>query len=141
MLFRSNSMMDAATAAAGGHVDAAVAFYIDVQGLIESGSVNVIGATGSPKVDKNLLLTNHKLKDAGALTANYAIFSSVKMNKDRFGEIHDMLIKVNGSNSVVTSYKKDQLNIVNLNPEQSLEWYANERVYWNKQINLINGAK
>ena len=98
----------------------------------------MIGATGSPRIDRNLLLTTHKLKDAGVLTANYAIFASKKMSPDRFQEIHNMLIKVNGRPAVVDSYRKDQLTIVNLNPTQSSDWYTKERAYWKKQISLIN---
>jgi tripartite-type tricarboxylate transporter receptor subunit TctC len=132
------NMMDGGTAAAGGHVDVAIAYQIDVQGLIDSGSIRMIGATGSPRIDRNLLLTTHKLKDAGVLTANYAIFASKKMSPDRFQEIHNMLIKVNGRPAVVDSYRKDQLTIVNLNPTQSSDWYTKERAYWKKQISLIN---
>ena len=135
------NMIEAGTAAAGGHIDVAVAFQMDVQGLLDKGSVHIIGATGAPNIDKNLLLTTHKLKDAGALTANYAIFASKKMSPERFQELHELFIKANNRPAVVASYRKDQLNIVNLNPTQSSEWYASERTYWQKQVNLIKGAK
>ena len=133
------NMMDAGTAAAGGHVDVAIAYQIDVQGLLDNRSIRMIGATGAPQVDRSLLLTSHKLKDAGALTANYAIYASKKMSVERFQEIHNMLIKVNSRPAVVDSYRKDQLNLINLNPSQSKDWYAKERAYWRQQVNLING--
>jgi tripartite-type tricarboxylate transporter receptor subunit TctC len=133
------NMMDAGTAAAGGHVDVAIAYQIDVQGLIDNGSIKVIGATGSPRIDRNLLLTTHGLRDAGALTANYAIFASKKMSPERYQEIHDLLIKVNSRPAVVASYVKDQLTVINLNPAQARDWYKRERAYWKKQVGLING--
>lgn len=132
------SMMDAGTSSGGGHVDVAITYQIDVQGLIDKGTLKVIGATGTPKIDKNLLLSSYKLKDAAALTANYAIYASKKMSPDRFQEIHDMMIRANGRPNVVASYTKDQLTIVNLNPSQAIKWYTDERAYWKKQIGLIN---
>lgn len=137
-LVNFQSMMDAGTFTGGGHVDVSITFQIDVQGLLDNGTLNVIGATGSPKIDKNRLLTSYKLKDAGALTANYAIYASKKMNPSRYTEIHNLMIRANNRPNVVASYHKDQLTIVNLNPTQSLDWYTKERAYWKKQVNLIN---
>jgi tripartite-type tricarboxylate transporter receptor subunit TctC len=132
------SSVDAATAAAGGHVDVAIAFYMDVNGLIDSNLVRIIGATGSPNIDKNLLLTTHKLKDAAALTANYAIYSSRKMSPERFRDLHDLFVKANSQPAVLASYAKDELRVINLNPKQSSEWYSGERAYWDRQVKLIN---
>jgi tripartite-type tricarboxylate transporter receptor subunit TctC len=135
------NMIDAATSAAGGHIDAAITFEIDAKGLLENKSIQIIGATGSPNIDKSMLLTSYKLKDAGMLTANYAIYASKKMDPVKYQEIYDMLVKVNRNPAVLASYKLDQLNTINLSPAQSSEWYAKERTYWSKQVNLINGAK
>ena len=137
------SMIEAGTAAAGGHVDVAIGLYTDVKPILDSNKVNVLAYTG--RVDmlnyKNMLLTRFKMPDAGDLTANYAIFASREMPRDRFAELHRLLSWAQLRAPVVDSLLRDQLNISTLGPEQALVWYSNERVYWQKQVEKINKVK
>lgn len=126
------SALDAGTAAAGGHVDLAIAFDPDVVPFVEGGKVDVLARTGAPI---------KQLPDAAKLTANYAIYASTAMDPSRFKEIHQMMIAINTKPAVVNSYKRDLLNPVTLNLEQSHTWYTNERAFWKRQVEKINGAK
>lgn len=126
------SMVEAGTAAAGGHVDLAIGFDADVSPFVEGGKLDVLARTGAPI---------KQMPDATKLTANYAIFASTAMDQDRFKEIHQMMIAINTKPAVITSYKRDLLNPVTLNLEQSHTWYTNERAFWKKQVEKINGAK
>jgi tripartite-type tricarboxylate transporter receptor subunit TctC len=125
------SMIDAGSAAAGGHVDVAIGLDSDVTPFIDSGKVNVLGRTG----------INTKLKqlpNAASLTANFAVYASTAMVKERFFEIHQLLSVVNSKSSVLDSYKKDFLTPVTYNLEQSRDWYASERMFWKKQVSKIS---
>ena len=126
------SMVEAGTAAAGGHVDLAIGFDADVAPFVDGGKVDVLGRTGTPI---------KQMPDAAKLTANYAIFASKDMDQERFKEIHQLMVSVNTKPTVLNSYKRDLLNPVTLNLEQSHTWYTNERAFWKKQVEKINGAK
>lgn len=137
------NMLDAATAAAGGHVDVAVGFLPDMQGLLDAGKLRVLGYTGQYDIPgyPGLQLRQHGLKDVGSLTANYAIFASKDMDPKRLEDLHNLFIRVNNAVAVRQSYAKDLLNVVNLNLTQSSEWYTTERAYWQRQVKQINGDK
>lgn len=126
------SMVDAGTAAAGGHVDVAIGLDTDVAPFVDGGKVDVLARTGAPI---------KQMPDAAKLTANYAIFASKDMDAERFREIHQMLVAVNTKPAVVSSYKRDLLTTVTFNVEQSQTWYINERAFWKKQVEKINGTK
>jgi tripartite-type tricarboxylate transporter receptor subunit TctC len=126
------STVDAATAAAGGHVDVAVGFDADVAPFVDSGKVDMLGRTGPGTQLK-------QIPDADKLTANYAIFASAAMDPDRFREIHQLMVAINTKPAVVASYKRDLLTPVALGPEQSRTWYTSERAFWKRQVDKING--
>ena len=124
------SMIDAVTAVAGGHVDLAMGFNSDISAFIDSGKVNVLGRTGPNSSIKQMPSANN-------LTANYAVYASTAMSKERFSEIHQLLLVANSKSSVLNSYKKDLLTPVTYNLEQSQQWYADERMFWKKQVEKI----
>lgn len=126
--FKSN--IDAATAAAGGHVDLAIGFDADVAPFVEANKVDVLGRTGPGTQLK-------QVPDADKLTANYAIFASIAMDAERFREIHQLMVAINTKPAVVNSYKRDLLTPVTFSIEQSRTWYTNERAFWKKQTNKI----
>lgn len=126
--FKSN--VDAATSAAGGHVDLAIGFDADVAPFVEANKVDVLGRTGPGTQLK-------QIPDADKLTANYAIFASTSMDAERFREIHQLMVGINTKPAVVNSYKRDLLSPVTLSIEQSRTWYTNERAFWKKQTNKI----
>lgn len=128
------STVDAGTAAAGGHVDIAIGFDADTSALVEANKLSVIGRTGSGTRLK-------EIPDASKLAANYAIYAHTGMDNERFKEIHQMMMAVNTKPTVINSYKRDQLNAVVLNIDQSRTWYTNERAFWKKQVEKITGAK
>lgn len=130
--FKSNP--EAATAAAGGHVDISVTFSSDVAPFVEANKLAVLGRTGPGTQLK-------QIPDAEKLAGNYAIFASTAMSADRFKELHQLLATVNASPAVVNSYKPDQLHPVALNIDQSRVWYANERAFWKKQVDKISKTK
>jgi len=126
--FKSN--IDAATAAAGGHVDLAIGFDADVAPFVEANKVDVLGRTGPGTQLK-------QVPDADKLTANYAIFASTAMEQERFQEIHKLMIAINTKTAVANSYKRDLLTPVVLNLKQSHTWYTNERAFWKRQVDKI----
>jgi tripartite-type tricarboxylate transporter receptor subunit TctC len=133
------STVEAGTAAAGGHIDVAIGFFPDFQSLLDANKLTVLGYTGKTEIPgyKNLLLPKNKMPEASALTANYAIFASTAMPKDKFIEIHQMLQSANNKPLVLESYTRDLLTVSNLNLEQSQAWYSNERKYWEKQVKRL----
>lgn len=133
------NMLDAATAAAGGHVDVAVGFGPDIQPLVDAKKLRVLGYTGTTDLPgyQNMLLIKHGFKDAANLTANYAIFASREMDPVRRDELHALLIRANFRPAVIDSYNRDYLNVSAFNLAQSAEWYNNERKFWQTQVNKI----
>lgn len=131
-------MPEASTSAAGGHIDAAVGLLPDLQGMLAAGKIQVLGYTGRIEVKEYPgLMLSKQLPKLENLTANYAIFASNNMPAERFAEIHDMLVRVNGRRAVTESYRRDLVNNINLNIDQSTSWYNNERAYWKSQITTI----
>ena len=137
------SMVEAGTAAAGGHVDVAIGLYTDIKPIVDSNKVEVLAYTGRVDMlnNKNMLLTRHKMPDARDLTANYAIFASREMPRERLAELHRLLSWAQLRAPVVDSLLRDQLNISTMSPDQSVTWYSNERAYWQKQVEKINRVK
>lgn len=131
-------MPEATISAAGGHIDAAVGLLPDLQGMLAAGKIQVLGYTGRIEVKEYPgLMLSKQLPKLENLTANYAIFASNNMPAERFAEIHDMLVRVNGHRAVTESYRRDLVTNINLNVDQSTSWYNNERAYWKSQITTI----
>jgi hypothetical protein len=59
------------------------------------------------------------------------------MPAERFAEIHNMLVRVNGRQAVTESYRRDLVTNINLNIDQSKSWYNTERAYWKSQVTTI----
>jgi tripartite-type tricarboxylate transporter receptor subunit TctC len=133
------SMLEAATAAAGGHVDAAIGFYIDTKGLIDDNRLNILGYTGNSEMLglRGKEFKSYGMPESAKLTANYAIFASRGMSQDRFRELHTMFASVNQRPAVLESYAKDQLIPVKLSPVESEVWYGVQRRYWRELIARI----
>jgi tripartite-type tricarboxylate transporter receptor subunit TctC len=131
-------MIEASIAASGGHIDAAVGFLPDLQGMLDTGKINVLGYTGQQEIKEYPgLLLSKKIHRLSKLTANYAIFASKDMPNERFIEIHNMMATVNHKPLVLDSYQKDLINISNLNISQSQKWYDEQRRYWQIQVEQI----
>jgi tripartite-type tricarboxylate transporter receptor subunit TctC len=122
------SMVEAGTAAAGGHVDLAIGLDADVAPFVDGGKVDTLARTGS---------AIKQIPNAAKLTANYAIFASTSMDPERFKEIHQMMASINTKSAVVNSYKRDLLTPATLNLEQSHNWYTTERMFWKRQVDKI----
>jgi tripartite-type tricarboxylate transporter receptor subunit TctC len=122
------SMVEAGTAAAGGHVDLAIGLDADVAPFVDGGKVDALARTGS---------AIKQIPNAAKLTANYAIFASTSMDPERFKEIHQMMASINTKSAVVNSYKRDLLTPATLNLEQSHNWYTTERMFWKRQVDKI----
>jgi hypothetical protein len=137
------SMVEAGTAAAGGHVDVAIGLYTDVKPMVDSNKVEVLAYTGRVDMlnNKNMLLSEFNMPEARDLTANYAIFASKDMPRNRYLELHKLLYYAQLRASVVDSLLRDQLSVSTLGLDQSITWYNNERVYWQKQVGKINRVK
>ena len=91
------NMIDASTAAGGGHVDIAVGFYADLKPLLDANRLNIIGYTGKKVLPglTDLRLSNFGISNADNLTANYAVFASKGMEQKKFEEISAILSKAN----------------------------------------------
>ena len=136
------SMQDAGIAAAGGHIDTAIGLYTDVKSVLDSNKVEMLAYTGKVDVmNKNMLATQFKISEARELTANYAIFASKEMPQDRYLELHKLLAGAQLRAPVVDSLLRDQLNISTLSINQSVTWYNNERIYWQKQVEKLGNVK
>lgn len=133
------NMIEASTAAGGGHVDIAVGFYADLKPLLDANKLNIIGYTGRKVLPPigDLRLSNYGITTADNLTANYAIFASKQMDQKRFEEINSILNKANKTKLVSESYAIEFLSPLNLNINDSLQWYNSERKYWAEQVQYI----
>lgn len=134
-----NSMTESATAATGQHIDTMIGFYIDVQGLVETGKLKALGHTGIKDKYHTKSFSEYGLSETRSITVSYALYASKKMRSEKFVEIHNLLSKVNQSQDVLESYKKDQLNPVNYSIEQGIEWYSKQRNFWKKESRKMNG--
>lgn len=134
---------EASTAAAGGHVDLAVGFLSDLQPLLDAGRVRVIGYTGKADIPgyAGLQLERQGIKDAGNLTANYAVYASTRMAADKYQDIHNLMARALTSPTVRQNMAKDMINIPSFNREQSMEWYASQRSFWQRQVTKLTGEK
>ena len=141
VLFKS--MIESGTAAAGGHVDVAIGLYTDVKPLLDSNKVEVLAYTGRVDMlnNKNMLLNRFNMPEARDITANYAIFASREMPRERFLELHKLLSWAQLRAPVVDSLLRDQLNISTMSLDQAQSWYSNERIFWKKQVENVNRVK
>ena len=141
VLFKS--MIESGTAAAGGHVDVAIGLYTDVKPLLDSNKVEVLAYTGRVDMlnNKNMLLNRFNMPEARDITANYAIFASREMPRERFLELHKLLSWAQLRAPVVDSLLRDQLNISTMSLDQAQAWYSNERIFWKKQVENVNKVK
>lgn len=133
------NMLDASVAAAGGHVDVAISFYVDSKGLIDDNKLNVLAHTGNKLTSekKNLSIGQYNLLESSKLTANYAIFASTKMSQDRFKELHKLLSGANQQPRVLNSYQKDEIIPAQMNIVESEVWYAVQRRFWRELVGQI----
>jgi tripartite-type tricarboxylate transporter receptor subunit TctC len=141
VLFKN--MIESGTAAAGGHVDVAIGLYTDVKPFLDSNKVEVLAYTGRVDMlnNKNMLLTRFNMPEARDITANYAIFASRDMPRERFLELHKLLSWAQLRAPVVDSLLRDQLNISTMSLDQAQAWYSNERIFWKKQVESVNKVK
>lgn len=131
--------VEAVTAAAGGHVDVAVAFYTDGKGLVDAGKAKILARTGAQQVADSTALPLSKLgaDNSVQLTANYAIFASRHMESDRLAKIHAILSSAHNDPSVRAMYVQDQLVKLDLDLKQSRTWYDAQRAYWQSVTDKI----
>ena len=141
VLFKN--MIESGTAAAGGHVDVAIGLYTDVKPFLDSNKVKLLAYTGRVDMlnNKNMLLTRFNMPEARDITANYAIFASQDMPRERFLELHKLLSWAQLRAPVVDSLLRDQLNISTMSLDQAQAWYSNERIFWKKQVESVNKVK
>lgn len=134
------NMIDAATAAAGGHVDIALAFYSDAAGLIDSKNLNVLAYTGQQELSgvPGAPAYKHNLPDLTGITANYAIYASSDMDANRLKELHQLIGLVQKNADIVAGYQKDFLTTVNFSLERNKTWYSSERKFWKKKVDDVN---
>jgi tripartite-type tricarboxylate transporter receptor subunit TctC len=118
------SMVDGTVAAAGGHVDAAITFVVDAEQFINKGEIYLLGKSGTIKGTENI-------------TANYGMFASKSMSRQRAREIHSIFAKVNETDTARASYRKDLLTPVALNFEDSQQWFAKERKLWAELVSKL----
>jgi len=125
-------MVDAAFAAGGGHVDAAISIIYDAKPMIDAKEVTVIGYTGSTDIKEypGLQLVAYGILGADKLVTNYGIFASTNMPSEKYIEIYNILSKSSKSELVLTSYKKDLIIPSDMSLEKANEWYNSERHYW-----------
>jgi tripartite-type tricarboxylate transporter receptor subunit TctC len=133
------SQLDATVAAVGQHVDAAITFYADAEGLLADNKIQVLGYTGNKSQlnDPNKMFNKFNMPESSRITANYAIYASRTMNADRFREIHALLAAVNQHPTMLESYAKDQLTPLKLNLSESEVWYGVERRFWREAVAKI----
>jgi tripartite-type tricarboxylate transporter receptor subunit TctC len=141
VLFKN--MIESGTAAAGGHVDVAIGLYTDVKPFLDNNKVEVLAYTGRVDMlnNKNMLLTRFNMPEARDITANYAIFASREMPRERFLELHKLLSWAQLRAPVVDSLLRDQLNVSTMSLDQAQAWYSNERIFWKKQVENVNKVK
>jgi tripartite-type tricarboxylate transporter receptor subunit TctC len=134
------NMVDAGIAAAGGHVDSAIGFYVDLQSLVEAKKLNVLGYTGNRELPgfENLLLTKNSVPATGTITASYAMFASTAMNTDRFQEIRTLLSWVNKTPQTLNGYARDQMIPADLDYLQTRAWYDSQRKFWQQKVSQLN---
>jgi tripartite-type tricarboxylate transporter receptor subunit TctC len=132
-------MVDAAYAAGGGHVDAAIAVIDDAKSMIDAKEVAVIGYTGSVDMKEypGLKLVTFGIQGADKLVANYGIFASTDMPNEKYIEIYNILAKSSKSEIVLASYKKDLLIPSDVSLEKSTEWYNSERQHWKNTVSRL----
>lgn len=133
------SMVEALTAAAGGHVDGAIGSFFDIQGLVEAKKLNVLGYTGNKEVSgyEGLLLSKNGLPQSSGLTANFAIFASTAMDKEKFQELRILLEWANQRPKTLEGYARDQISPANLDLIQTRRWYDSQRRYWQDKTNSV----
>jgi hypothetical protein len=133
------SQIDATVAAAGKHVDAAVTFYADAKGLIDSERVIVLGYTGTqPQLNQpHKMFSKFNMFESRRVTANYAIYASRNMTPERFKELHALFAAANRQPLVLESYARDQVTPLTLNLTESEVWYGVERRFWREQVAKI----
>jgi tripartite-type tricarboxylate transporter receptor subunit TctC len=131
--------IEAVTAAAGGHVDIAVAFYTDGKGLVDAGRAKILARTGSEQISGSATPNLDKLgaKTSLQLTANYAIFANKSMHPDRLHKIHAILGSAHNDATVRAMYVQDQLIALDLDLKQSQVWYDSQRSYWQSVTDTI----
>lgn len=132
-------MVDAAIAAGGGHVDAAISIIDDAKPIIDAKEVTVIGYTGLVDIKEypGLQLTKFGIQGTDKLVANFAIFASNDMSNEKYIEIHNILAKSSKSEVVLGSYKKDLVIPSDISLEKSTEWYTSERQYWKNTVSRL----
>jgi len=131
--------IEAVTAAAGGHVDIAVAFYTDGKGLVDAGRAKILARTGGEQISGAVTPNLDRLgaKNSAQLTANYAIFASKSMDSNRLQRIHAILTSAHKDPTVRAMYVQDQLIALDLDLAQSRVWYDSQRSYWQSVTDKI----
>lgn len=140
LIVNFKNMIEAGTAAAGGHVDLAIAFHSDIAGLLDSKHLTVLAYTGRNKLPgiDGVLAHTYKLDELADLTANYAIYASTEMDKERYNELHKLILSVSNNSEIINGYNKDFVKISKIPQEKNKEWYQSERAYWKRQVDNIN---
>ena len=134
------NMIDAATAAAGGHVDAAIAFKVDIQGIVEAKKLSVLGYTGSKPLAgfEDSLLPKNSFAEMVSVTANHAMYVSTSMAPERFHEIRSLMTWANKTPKTLEGHGKNQMIPSDLDLTQTQAWYESERKFWQNKITKIH---
>jgi tripartite-type tricarboxylate transporter receptor subunit TctC len=130
------SMVDALFAVAKNEIDLAPTFIIDAEPLLSTNQIKVLGYTGQNEFKSiNSSLLENKIFTG--LTANYAIFGSRNLDKNKQLEIYNLFKSVNSDQEVIESYNKDYLLPLNLTQQETIKWFETQKQYWKSIINFV----
>lgn len=132
-------MVDALVATAGQHIDGAIGFISDAQSLLDAGTINLLGYTGSKNIHthQDIRLISKGFPQARDIAANYALFVSVDMPETTYQELRTILLAAATNPKVLDGYARDLLSVETLDYQQTMLWYNQQRQYWRQQASQL----
>ncbi len=119
----------------GGNLDLAASWVSDTKQFVETGKVNVIGATGTRDIEGYKTFHSQKVRGFEELVGNYQIVAPARISDQQAEELHNILRKgAQASSTLKGFYESDVCAGVDLNWKQTQDIYKRWQQYWPEKL-------
>jgi tripartite-type tricarboxylate transporter receptor subunit TctC len=123
---------DSLNSVLGGHTDAGVMYYSSAKQFIDNGMLYILGYTGNtqPKFTTVKPFKFYGDKDLSNVTFGFALYGSIKMDKDRAIELNKILTNAAIQPNALSALEFDEPMNPKLFFDKLQDWHDKQRKFW-----------
>jgi tripartite-type tricarboxylate transporter receptor subunit TctC len=124
--------VDATLAVLGGHIDTALEFLGDSNDYTKSGTLKVLGITGTKNIEEWKTFSSLGIKGAENIVGNYQIITNKSVNTETIKEMNEIFNEAISQQNVKNVWKNDYATVPKMNYKEVVNFWESQKYFWNK---------